>query len=198
MKKFLAAALGFALIFSSAEAKFEPEKVPLLTYAETPVTVYDSPDGASKGSIPAGTSLVQVKGIGADGWAYGSYMPANAKRRVYRWFRMSDLQGYADFANYTDRVTYDVEASRTRTSTNYVGKVVGGEDLIVVAERGDRAKVIFAAEGGYFRMGWILKSLLTKYSGSSSGSSDFPATLEGYEDSGNSNADSDMTYDDDK
>lgn len=198
MKKFLAAAVTFALIFSSAEAKFEPSKVPLLTYAEAPVTVYDSPDGAKKGSIPAGNSLVQVKEIRADGWAYGSYKAANnSKRRVYHWFRMSDLQGYANFENYTDRVTYDVNASRTRTSSNSVGKIVGGEDLIVVAERGDRAKVIFEADGGYFRMGWILKSLLTKYSGSSS--SDFPASLDDYIDSDDSYSDTaDFEYDDEK
>lgn len=181
-----------ALIFSSAEARFEPEKVPLLTYAEIPVTVYDSPDGAKKGSIPVGTSLVMVKNIRADGWGYGSYKPANAKRRIYRWFRMSELQSYADFENYTDRVTYDVQVYRTRTSSDYVGKAIGGEDLIVVAERGDRAKIIFEADGGYFRMGWIFKNALEKYSGS--GASDFPPTLDDYVDSDAA----DVIYDDDK
>ena len=197
MKKFIAAAAAFALVFSAAEAKFEPEKLPLLTYAEAPVTVYDSPDGVKKGSIPAGTSLVLVKEIRADGWAYGSYKPANAKRRVYRWFRMGELQGYADFENYTDRVNYDVEVYRTRSSSSYVGKAVGGEDLIVVAERGDRAKIIFEADGGYFRMGWIFKSSLAK----NAGSSGFPATLDDYVDSDGADdffdAD-DAIYDDDK
>lgn len=173
VKKFLAAAIGFALIFSSAEAKIVADKLPLLTYAETPVTVYELPDGAKKGSIPAGTSLVLVKEIRADGWAYGSYKVENKKRRVYRWFKMSELQGYADFENYTNRATYDVEAYRTRTSTNHVGKVTGDEDLIVVAERGNRAKVIFTADGGYFRMGWIDKVALEKYVNSSY--NDFPA-----------------------
>ncbi len=198
MKKFLAAAVTFALIFSSAEAKFEPEKLPLLTYAETPVAVYESPDGAKKGSIPAGTSLVMVKNIREDGWAYGSYKVANKKRRVYRWFRMSELQGYADFENYTDRATYDVEAYRTRTSMNYVGKVASGEDLIVVAERGNRTKIIFLADGGYFRMGWVDKSALEKNSGSTS--SDFPPTLDDYVDSPAADDFSDAAevYDDEK
>ena len=197
MKKFIAAAAAFALVFSAAEAKFEPEKLPLLTYAEAPVTVYDSPDGVKKGSIPAGTSLVLVKEIRADGWAYGSYKVENKKRRVYRWFKMSELQGYAEFENYTDRATYDVNAYRTRTSANYVGKVTGGEDLIVVAERGSRAKIIFTADGGYFRMGWVDKLVLEK----NASASGFPATLDDYVDNNGDDDFSDAAdaiYDDDK
>ena len=170
VKKFLALSLICALMVSTttAEAKFESKKVPLLTYAETSVSVYDSPDGKKKGTIPVGTSLVLVKSIQEDGWAYGSYKAENQKRRIYCWFKMSELQGYPDFENYTDQVNYDLEAYRTRTASNYVGKVASSEDLIVVAARGDRVKVIFEADGGYYRMGWILKSSLKTNSSTTS------------------------------
>ena len=80
---------------------------------------------------------------------------------------------------------------------DYVGKAVSGEDLIVVAERGDRAKIIFEADGGYFRMGWVFKNSLAKYF--NSGSSDLPESLDDYADDGADDfSDADMIYDDEK
>ena len=147
-----------------AQAKIVVDKLPLLTYAETPVPVYDAPNGKQKGTIAAGSSLVLVKKIRPDGWAYGSYKVAGKKKRPYRWFRMEELQGYADFENYNDHATYDLDAYRTRTSLNLVGKVASNEELTVVAKRGDKLKVIFRADGNFYRMGWVDKTSLSKTS----------------------------------
>lgn len=157
--------LLFFLCAAQAEAKIVTDKLPLLTYAEINVAVYDAPAGTKRGTIQSGTSLVLVKAIRADGWAYGSYSVTGQKKRAEGWFRMDEVQGYADFENYIERTTYDVDALRTRSSTRNNGRISSGEDIIVVAERGDRAKVIFKADGNYYRMGWIQKNDLSANSG---------------------------------
>lgn len=149
------------------EAKIVTNKLPLLTYAEINVSVYDAPDGTKRGTIQSESSLVFVKQIRADGWAYGSYKVSGKKKRASGWFRMDEVQGYADFENYTEHTNYDVDVYRTRSSTRYVGRISSGEDIIVVAKRGDRAKVIFKADGNYYKMGWISKTDLSANSGSS-------------------------------
>lgn len=170
-KLFLMFGLSGILIFNSStqcEAKIVTDKLPLLTYAETPISVYDKPNGNKKGTIAAGSSLVLVKVIRPDGWAYGSYKVDNQKKRPYRWFKMEELQGYADFENYIDKAISDQDAYRTRTSGSLVGKIAGDEDLIVVAKRGDKIKVIFKADGNFYRMGWVGKFSLSKTSSESS------------------------------
>lgn len=137
------------------EAKLVTDKLPLLTYAETSISVYDVPGGTKNGTISIGNSLVLVKVIRPDGWAYGSYKVANKKKRPYGWFNMSELQGYTDFENYIDQSQNDVDAYRTRSSNNIIGKVSSNEDVIVVAKRGSRIKIIFKADGNYYRMGWV-------------------------------------------
>ncbi len=189
MKQFLLVMIGLLMFSAQVEAKIVADKLPLLTYAEAPVTVCDAPNGKRTGTIAAGNSLVLVKVIRADGWAYGSYHVANQKKRPYRWFKMAELQGYVDFENYTDKATSDKDAYRTRTSMNLVGKISSDEDLIVVAKRGDRLKVIFKADGNYYRMGWVDKTALSKTSTEDS-SGDTSLTLD---DSGNAG---DLTVDD--
>ncbi len=165
-KKILAAMLGGFWLSSQAlpaGASVEMEKVPLLTYVDAAVPVYSSPGGSKKGTIPAGRSLVLVKQIRSDGWAYGSYKPLNKRKRVSCWFRMTDVQGYPDFRNYTDQLVSDQRASRTR-STGAEGASIGfvssNEDVTVVAERGEKAKIIFLGDGNKYRMGWVFKSAL--------------------------------------
>ena len=167
-KKILMVAIILLMTPAQVDAKIVTDKLPLLTYAEVPIAVYDNPNGKRKGTIAAGSSLVLVKVIRPDGWAYGSYKVANQKKRPYRWFKMEELQGYADFENYIDRAISDQDAYRTRTSGSLVGKIAGDEDLIVVAKRGDKIKVIFKADGNFYRMGWVGKFSLAKTSSESS------------------------------
>lgn len=168
LKNFCAVlALIFFICTPKVEAKLVTDKLPLLTYAETSISVYDVPGGTKKGTISIGNSLVLVKVIRPDGWAYGSYKVANKKKRPYGWFNMNELQDYADFENYIDQSQNDVDAYRTRSSNKIVGKVSSNEDVIVVAKRGARIKIIFKADGNYYRMGWVdnynLKKESTNY-----------------------------------
>ena len=145
-----------------SSAQLVRDKLPLLTYAEKAVPVYDEPNGTKKGRIPAGTSLVMVKIIRDDGWAYGSYKRGNKKRRINRWFRMSDLQGYLEFENSTDRAVSDTDAYRTRTSSRLVGRVASDEEITIVAKRGEKWKIIFYSDGGKYRMGWVDKTIFER------------------------------------
>lgn len=160
----IAAVIGSSLFFNShfADAQIVTNKLPLLTYAETSVPVYAEPDGTKKGHIQMGTSLVMVKIIREDGWAYGSYKVGNRKKRSNGWFRMSDLQGYIDFENYTDSASRDTDAYRTRSSTYLVGRVSSNEEITVVAKRGEKLKIIFLADGNKYRMGWVDSTIFIK------------------------------------
>lgn len=168
LKKFLAATFLILIICApNVSAKIVTDKVPLLTFAETAVPVYDAPNGTKKGTIPPENSLVLVQQIQADGWAYGSYKPSNSQKRVYRWFKMIELQGSENFENYTDQLFNDTDVCRTRTSNySYNGNAPCNEDVIVVAKRGSKSQIIFKAEGIYYRMGWVENSSLKSNSNS--------------------------------
>ena len=144
----------------STEAEIVPDKLPLLTYADHIVYTYDRPNGNKKGSITPSTSLVMIKKITSDGWGYGSYKIANQNKRVNRWFKMSDLQGYMDFKNYEAKAYSDFTATRTRTGQSNLGHIAKNDQVIVVAEKGDSMKVIFKDESNRYRMGWIPNTVL--------------------------------------
>ena len=173
LKKFLAATFLILLICApNVSAKIVTDKVPLLTFADVPVAFYDAPNGKNKGSIPAEISLVLVKEIRSDGWAYGSYKPQSSPKRIYGWFKMTELQGDENFENYTDQLFSDTDVSRTRTSYSYNGNAPCNEDVIVVAKRGSKSKIIFKAEGIYYRMGWVENASLKSNSESNYGDYD--------------------------
>ena len=158
INKKLAAGLTGSICFINfmfAEATIVNDKLPLLTYADHIVYTYDRPNGSKKGNIAPSTSLVMIKKIMSDGWAYGSYKIANKNTRINGWFKMSDLQGYMDFKNYEATAYQDFVATRTRTGSYKLGHIAKNDKVIVVAEKGDSKKVIFTDEGNRYRMGWI-------------------------------------------
>ena len=156
-KIFCAALISGTVLFNATPTKaaIVTDKLPLLTYADHVVYTYDAPNGKKRGSITPSTSLVLIKKIQEDGWAYGSYKIANQNKRVNRWFKMNDLQGYADFENYDATAYQDFTATRTRTSSSKVGHVAKNDKILVVAKKSDSLKVIFNDEAGQYRMGWI-------------------------------------------
>lgn len=159
MKKFLMAFIC-GIFFSSANftsAQIVADKVPMLTYAEQTVKTYDNPGGKQIGFISPHVSLVFVKEIRADGWAYGSYPIASGKR-VYRWFRMRDLQGFENFSNYT--TSFDMNRTVYRTtseSARKTGSISANQEVLVVGELGSQLKIIYKVGGGgtEYKMGWV-------------------------------------------
>lgn len=150
---------------SFSEAKIVEDMLPLLTYSDHIVYTYDRPNGKRKGSISPLNSLVMVKKIQSDGWAYGSYKVMNSNKRVNRWFKMSDLQGYIDFQNYEATAYQDFIAKRTRTNqSKNLGHIAKNDKVIVVAQKGDSVKIIFKDEANNYRMGWIPSYILDENS----------------------------------
>ena len=163
INKKLAAGLTGSICFINfmfAEATIVNDKLPLLTYADHIVYTYDRPNGSKKGNIAPSTSLVMIKKIMSDGWAYGSYKIANKNTRINGWFKMSDLQGYMDFKNYEATAYQDFVATRTRTGSYKLGRIAKNDKVTVIAEKGDSKKVIFKDEGNRYRMGWIPSYIL--------------------------------------
>lgn len=159
LQKFVCASLaGGAVLFGGpAEASVVIDKVPMLTYADHTVPTYDDPNGRQKGYISPNVALVLIKTIRPDGWAYGSYPIAGGKR-VYRWFNMADLQGFANFENYSLKIEGDQTVYRTSVGNSKTGTVLNNANALVVGEAGDNLKIIYRVNGGNeYKMGWIVK-----------------------------------------
>lgn len=151
----LAAAGGTLLFGGGSEAAVVTDKAPILTYADHTVPTYDKPGGKRIGFITANMSLVQVKNVRSDGWAYGSYSIAGGKR-VNRWFEMRELQGYAGFQNYTLTIDADRVVYRTSAAASRLGSVLVNAKATVLGEEGNYLKIIYQVNGGNeWRMGWI-------------------------------------------
>ncbi len=156
-KKILCAGcLGvFTLMSVDAEAGIVTDRVPMLTYADHTVPTYDKPGGKQRGFISPNVSLVMIRQIRPDGWAYGSYPIAGGKR-IYRWFQMQELQGYWDFKNYSRTFDCDQVIYRTSALAAKTGKLLGKQKAVVVGAEGDYLKVIYRVNGGSeWKMGWI-------------------------------------------
>ena len=166
LKHLLCAALvGSAALWGAhADAGVVTQYVPMLTYADHTVPTYDKPNGSQKGFISPNVALVWIKEIRSDGWAYGSYPIAGGKR-IYRWFRMQELQGYNDYNNFRMRSDATQTVFRTSSQDAKLGKLLYDEDILVVGETGANYKIIYKVNGEY-KMGWI-----EKQSGSSSNGS---------------------------
>ena len=156
--KFLGGCMMFCTsIFSSAaNATIVPSAVPMLTYAEHTVTTYNEPNGKKVGFISPNVSLVWIKEIRGDGWAWGSYPLASGKR-VYRWFKMHELQGYSNFENYTTSFDGAKTVYRTTSTTSQkLGSILDNQEVMVVGALGNQVKIIYKVGGGTeYKMGWI-------------------------------------------
>ena len=159
LKRLLCAALiGSATLWSTpADASVVTKYVPMLTYADHTVPTYDKPNGSQKGFISPNVALVMITQIHPDGWAYGSYPIAGGKR-IYRWFEMRELQGYANYKNFVMRTDATQTVFRTSSQNAKLGKVLYDADVLVVGETGDNFKIIYRVNGGSeYKMGWIEK-----------------------------------------
>lgn len=189
----LAAAGGTLLFGGGSEAAVVTDKAPILTYADHTVPTYDKPGGKRIGFITANMSLVQVKSVRSDGWAYGSYSIAGGKR-VNRWFEMGELQGYAGFQNYTLTIDADRVVYRTSAAASRLGSVLVNAKVTVLGEEGNYLKIIYRVNGGNeWRMGWIEREVAPSYGNNYENPDDKPADDDLPGESGN-NGSSGNTY----
>ena len=159
IKKFLCAGLiGASLIFgSTVEAGIVTDRLPLTCYCEQRVNTYNEPNGNAVGYISANVDLIQVTQIRSDGWAYGSY--PTSRGRVSRWFRISDLCADVNYSNRSANVRGNQTVFRTRNGGNTLGSVSNNESVIVIADNGSRAQIVYRLDNGTgYKMGWVASS----------------------------------------
>ena len=155
-KIFVALAFVFTLIFAAttSEAGVVTDRTPLQCYVDKRVDSYNAPNGQKVGWIDPEVDLIQVLEIRPDGWARGTH--PSGQKRVERWFRIADLCADPGYSNRGIRISGHHDVYRTRGSNTKFGSV-SNEDVIVLAEVGNRSQILYNIKGGY-KMGWIVKS----------------------------------------
>lgn len=164
-KKFLVAlALGGSILFggmalSAAEAGVITDRLPFQCYVDHQVDTYNQPNGQRVGYISANVDLVQVTQVRNDGWAYGSYPGKNG--RVTRWFRISDICADTNYSNRPAKSKSAQRVLRTVNGSDIIGSVSNMEDVIVLADNGTRAQIIYKLDNGTgYKIGWVFSSTL--------------------------------------
>ncbi|WP_407398497.1 C39 family peptidase [Anaerovibrio sp.] len=160
-KNLLFAGLVSSSLFfgSTVEAGVVTDRLPLQCYADHQVNTYNSP-GAPKraGYISANVDLIQITQVRGDGWCYGSYPGARGKR-VSRWFRITDVCADAGYTNRSVNVKGKQTVYRTSSGGTTLGSVSNNEGVIVVADNGSRAQIVYRLDNGSgYKLGWVPSS----------------------------------------
>lgn len=159
-KRFMCAALlGSSMIFSNVvEAGVVTDRLPMTCYADHRVLTYNSPGASSSsGYISANVDLIQITQVRADGWCYGSYPGKN--KRVSRWFRITDVCADPNYANRGANMRGAQKVYRTAGNNATIGSVSNSESVIVLADNGNRAQIVYRLDNGAgYKMGWVPSS----------------------------------------
>lgn len=159
-KKLLCAGIlgGSLMIGNMAEAGVVTDRLPLNCYADHKVITYNSPGAKSAGYISANVDLIQITQVRGDGWCYGSY-PGAGGRRVSRWFKITDVCADAGYTNRSANVRGKQTVYRTRSGGATLGSVSNNEGVIVVADNGSRAQIVYRLDNGTgYKLGWVPSS----------------------------------------
>lgn len=149
--------ISWAFWFGSvSEAGVVTDRMPLQCYADHQVNTYNSP-GATKraGYISANVDLIQITQVRGDGWCYGSYPGAGGKR-VSRWFKITDVCADARYTNRAANVRGRQVVYRTQSGGATIGSVSNNEGVIVVADNGNKAQIVYRLDNGTgYKLGWV-------------------------------------------
>ena len=158
-KIFVLVALMTFIFSYNVEAGLVGNYVPFQCYVERQIDTYNNPgDGRRAGWISANVDLIRVTQVRSDGWAYGDYPGANGKR-VSRWFRLSDICADPNYPNRSANVKGAQQVFRTSSSGNTIGSVSNNESVIVLADNGNRAQILYRLDNGTgYKIGWVPSS----------------------------------------
>jgi hypothetical protein len=158
-KKFLALAFMLVMLIFVGEAKagIITDRLPFYCYVDHQVNTYNQPNGQRVGYISANVDLIRVTQVRGDGWAYGDYPGKNG--RVARWFRISELCADPGYSNRGTNVQGAQNVFRTRNSGDTIGSVSNNESVIVIADNGSRAQILYRLNNGTgYKVGWVPSS----------------------------------------
>ena len=159
IKKFFTLALALVTIIfvSTAEAGIVTDRLPFQCYVDHQVDTYNQPNGQRVGYISPNVDLIRVTQVRGDGWAYGDYPGRNG--RVSRWFRITDICADPSYSNRGTNVKGEQKVFRNRNSYEPFGKVLNNEEVIVLADNGNRAQIIYRLDNGTgYKIGWVPSS----------------------------------------
>ncbi len=150
---------GSFLFGGVSEAGIVTDRMPLQCYADHQVNTYNTPGAAKRaGYISANVDLIKITQVRGDGWCYGSYPGAGGKR-VSRWFRITDVCADAGYTNRSANVRGKQTVYRTRSGGATLGSVSNNEGVIVVADNGSRAQIVYRLDNGTgYKLGWVSSS----------------------------------------
>ena len=146
---------GSFLIGNVTEAGVVTDRMPLQCYADHQVNTYNSPGAAKRaGYISANVDKIKILEVRGDGWCRGSY-PGSGGKTVTRWFRITDVCADAGYTNRSANVRGNQTVYRTRSGGATIGSVSNNESVIVVADNGNRAQIVYRLDNGTgYKMGW--------------------------------------------
>lgn len=147
------------LLGNAAEAGVVTDRLPLNCYVDHKVLTYNSPGAArSAGYISANVDLIQITQIRADGWCYGNY-PGSGGRRVSRWFKITDVCVDSGYTNRSANVRGAQKVYRTAGTNATIGSVSNNESVVVLADNGSRAQIVYRLDNGKgHKIGWVPSS----------------------------------------
>ena len=163
-KLICAGMLGSSILFCGvSEAGVVTDRLPLQCYADHQVNTYNTPGAAKRaGYISANVDLIKITQVRGDGWCYGSYPGAGGKR-VSRWFRITDVCADAGYTNRSANVRGKQTVYRTRSGGATLGSVSNNEGVIVVADNGSRAQIVYRLDNGTgYKLGWVPSSAVAR------------------------------------
>ena len=161
-KKFFALALMLMTIIfvGMAEAGIVTDRFPLFCYVDHQVDTYNQPNGQKVGYISANVDLIRVTQVRGDGWAYGDYPGRNG--RVARWFRINELCADPAYSNRGTNIRGAQNVFRTKNGGDFIGSVSNNEEVIVLADNGNRAQILYKLNNNTgWKMGWVPSSTVS-------------------------------------
>ena len=155
---------GAMLLGNAAEAGIVTDRFPIQMYAEQRVYSYNSA-GASgyAGWADGSTDLIRVIGY-QNGWVH-VYHPGSGGRTVNRWCKADELFANPGYSNRSAHVSNYQTVYRTSSSGTQFGSV-NNEDVIVLAEKNNRAQILYRLDNGQgYKVGWIASSAVASNGG---------------------------------
>lgn len=150
--------VGSLMLFSpfpQAEAGVVTDRFPIQMYVDRQLNTYNhAGDSRRAGWADANNDLIRVYSV-SNGWARISH-PGSSGRTVNRYCRVNELFADPNYSNRSARVKGAQSAYRTSSGSATIGSVSNNEEVIVLADNGRRAQIIYRLDNGSgYKIGWV-------------------------------------------
>lgn len=152
--------VGSLMLFSpfpQTEAGIVTDRFPIQMYVDHQLDTYThAGDSRCAGWADANTDLIRVYSV-SNGWARVSHPGRGGT--VNRYCRVNELFADPNYSNRSARVKGAQSAYRTSSGNATIGSVSNNEEVIVLADNGRRAQIIYRLNNGTgYKIGWVPSS----------------------------------------